>query len=342
MGVRSPGSRTDARARSAERRHPGGGVRRDGGNRAGGVRSVARRRRRAAALAPQRHSLQPVSGGHFRAARELVALRTVRPLPFALSLVVLALLPSELPGTFAPPLAHAATDKPVVRPRGDRALQSRLLLRRRRAAERPQHTRRLLAWHARDDTRVPVRPAARPRERGQGATLYGALSDVAARRRGVLLADVADGDRGPGAGHPRADRTRPRRRGRARGPPIRRDVRRRVLQRRLLRELPRAPRRARRQRLHRARGGASWARPKDHDGKRAPVFVGVSARDSQTAEHSRALAGTLAALHWPYRVEERNVGHLVDWGFMAHGIAWLRGRAAAAAAQGGDGGPPPG
>ncbi len=84
-------------------------------------------------------------------------------------------------------------------------------------------------------------------------------------------------------------------------------------------------------------GGASWARPKDHDGKRAPVFVGVSRRDAQTAEHSRALAGTLAALHWPYRVEERDVGHLVDWGFMAHGIAWLRGRAAASAVDAGAG-----
>jgi predicted esterase len=76
-------------------------------------------------------------------------------------------------------------------------------------------------------------------------------------------------------------------------------------------------------------GGSSWARPKDPAAKRAPVFVGVSASDSQTARHSRAFAGTLAALHWPYRVEERPVGHLVDWAFMAHGMAWLRGRAAA-------------
>lgn len=82
-------------------------------------------------------------------------------------------------------------------------------------------------------------------------------------------------------------------------------------------------------------GGSSWARPTKADRKRAPVFVGVSASDSQTAEHSRAFAGTLAALHWPYRVEERNVGHLVDWAFMAHGIAWLRGRAAKARADAG-------
>jgi predicted esterase len=71
-------------------------------------------------------------------------------------------------------------------------------------------------------------------------------------------------------------------------------------------------------------GGASWVRPTGTTGKRAPVFVGVSAADAQTAGHSRAFAGSLAAMHWPYRVEERNAGHMVDWTFMAHGIAWLR------------------
>jgi len=81
-------------------------------------------------------------------------------------------------------------------------------------------------------------------------------------------------------------------------------------------------------------GGSSWARPKDPEARRAPVFVGVSAADHQTAEHSRAFAGTLAALHWPYRVEEIQTGHLVDWRFMAHGMAWLRGRAAAGADAG--------
>ena len=60
--------------------------------------------------------------------------------------------------------------------------------------------------------------------------------------------------------------------------------------------------------------------------KRAPIFVGVSAADTHTAPDSRGLAGTLASLGWPYRVEERNAGHMVDWTFMAHGIAWLRAR----------------
>jgi predicted esterase len=72
-------------------------------------------------------------------------------------------------------------------------------------------------------------------------------------------------------------------------------------------------------------GGSSWVRPAaGSNAKRAPVFVGVSAADKQTASHSRAFGGTLAALGWPRRVEERDVGHLVDWGFMARGISWLR------------------
>jgi predicted esterase len=79
-------------------------------------------------------------------------------------------------------------------------------------------------------------------------------------------------------------------------------------------------------------GGSSWARPDGKPVKRAPVFVGVSAADPQTADHSRALAGTLAGLKWPFRVEERDAGHMVDWTFMAHGIAWLRSQTASATA----------
>jgi predicted esterase len=70
-------------------------------------------------------------------------------------------------------------------------------------------------------------------------------------------------------------------------------------------------------------GGSSWVKG-DQAGKRAPVFVGVSAADPQTAAHSRAFGGSLASLGWPVKVEERNAGHMVDWTFMAHGIAWLR------------------
>jgi hypothetical protein len=72
-------------------------------------------------------------------------------------------------------------------------------------------------------------------------------------------------------------------------------------------------------------GGSSWMRPAAST-LRVPVFVGVSGKDAQTAEHSRAFAGTLAALRWPYRVEERAVGHEVDAVFLAHALGWLRSR----------------
>src|SRR5688572_9155055 len=41
-------------------------------------------------------------------------------------------------------------------------------------------------------------------------------------------------------------------------------------------------------------GGASWAQGRESVAKRAPVFVGVSAADNQTAAHSRAFGGLLA------------------------------------------------
>ncbi|MDP9001608.1 MAG: hypothetical protein M3O46_16035 [Myxococcota bacterium] len=80
-------------------------------------------------------------------------------------------------------------------------------------------------------------------------------------------------------------------------------------------------------------GGASWIRNQSSTTKRAPVFVGVSASDTQTASHSRAFAAALAGMGWPYRVEERNAGHMVDWAFMTHGIQWLRARTSTRAAQ---------
>ncbi|HSO36026.1 MAG TPA: hypothetical protein VLT33_26040 [Labilithrix sp.] len=79
-------------------------------------------------------------------------------------------------------------------------------------------------------------------------------------------------------------------------------------------------------------GGSSWVRNDKAAGRRAPVFVGVSAADPQTAAHSRAFGGSLATMGWPAKVEERNAGHMVDWTFMAHGIAWLREKKAHGAA----------
>jgi predicted esterase len=73
-------------------------------------------------------------------------------------------------------------------------------------------------------------------------------------------------------------------------------------------------------------GGSSWVRSEGPAARRAPVFVGISAADRYTAPHSRALAGALASMGYPYRAEERNAGHMVDWAFMTHGIQWLRSR----------------
>jgi predicted esterase len=77
-------------------------------------------------------------------------------------------------------------------------------------------------------------------------------------------------------------------------------------------------------------GGSAWARAKA-DGPRAPVFVGVSAADRQTREHSRAFGNALNALHWPHRTEEQNAGHMVDWALITHGLAWLRSQSPASA-----------
>jgi predicted esterase len=79
-------------------------------------------------------------------------------------------------------------------------------------------------------------------------------------------------------------------------------------------------------------GGSAWVRSEKPTGKRAPIFVGVSAADPQTAAHSRAFGGSLATMGWPVKVEERNAGHMVDWTFMAHGIAWLRAQKSSAPA----------
>jgi len=71
-------------------------------------------------------------------------------------------------------------------------------------------------------------------------------------------------------------------------------------------------------------GGASWVRGESRTSRRAPIFVGISAADPQTANHSRAFAGILSAMGWPYRAEERDATHMVDWAFMTDGIQWLR------------------
>jgi predicted esterase len=71
-------------------------------------------------------------------------------------------------------------------------------------------------------------------------------------------------------------------------------------------------------------GGASWIRAEGPAAKRTPVFVGISAADPQTASHSRAFAALLSRLGWPYRAEERDAGHMVDWVLIEHALRWLR------------------
>jgi predicted esterase len=58
--------------------------------------------------------------------------------------------------------------------------------------------------------------------------------------------------------------------------------------------------------------------------RRVPVFVGVSARDGQTAPGARSLGSLLAAQRWPSRVDEQPVGHMVSDVHMAHALGWLR------------------
>ena len=61
------------------------------------------------------------------------------------------------------------------------------------------------------------------------------------------------------------------------------------------------------------------------NGEKKPVYVGVCADDRQTANHSRAFGGTLAARGFPNRVEEMHVGHMFGDAHVAHAIDYLRG-----------------
>lgn len=57
---------------------------------------------------------------------------------------------------------------------------------------------------------------------------------------------------------------------------------------------------------------------------KAPVYVGVCADDRQTANHSRAFGGALAARGWPNRVDEQKVGHMFSDIHVAHAVTYLR------------------
>ncbi|MBX3233157.1 MAG: hypothetical protein KIT84_20410 [Labilithrix sp.] len=57
---------------------------------------------------------------------------------------------------------------------------------------------------------------------------------------------------------------------------------------------------------------------------KAPVYVGVCTEDKQTANHSRAFGGALAARGFVHRVDEQKVGHMFSDIHMLHALSWLR------------------
>jgi predicted esterase len=70
-------------------------------------------------------------------------------------------------------------------------------------------------------------------------------------------------------------------------------------------------------------GGAPTAAFADV-GHRAPIFIGVGARDRATAPAARMLGQALTARAWPHRVDEQPVGHMVSDLHMVRAIAYLR------------------
>jgi predicted esterase len=72
-------------------------------------------------------------------------------------------------------------------------------------------------------------------------------------------------------------------------------------------------------------GGAVGA-PNADATHRAPVFVGVCAKDDASAPNARELGHVLAARGWPTRIDEQPVGHGVSDVHVAHALAWMRAR----------------
>lgn len=71
-------------------------------------------------------------------------------------------------------------------------------------------------------------------------------------------------------------------------------------------------------------GGAGRHGPVVDGKRRVPVFVGVCAKDRQTASHSRAFAGALRAGGFPHRTDEQPIGHMFGDVHVAHAVAYLR------------------
>jgi len=79
--------------------------------------------------------------------------------------------------------------------------------------------------------------------------------------------------------------------------------------------------------------GASASASAEHDTKKPPVYVGVCADDKQTADHSRAFGGVLAARGFPNRVDEQKVGHMFSDIHVLHALTYLRAQTAAKRAK---------
>jgi predicted esterase len=60
------------------------------------------------------------------------------------------------------------------------------------------------------------------------------------------------------------------------------------------------------------------------DGRRAPIYVGVSGRDRHTAPNARELGRSLTLLKWPHKTDDQRVGHMVASVHMTHALAYLR------------------
>jgi predicted esterase len=73
-------------------------------------------------------------------------------------------------------------------------------------------------------------------------------------------------------------------------------------------------------------GATSSGPPTKDDSRRAPIFVGVCARDKATAPDSRAFGYTLSTLAWPHKTDELSVGHMFADNHIGHALTYLRGR----------------
>ena len=72
-------------------------------------------------------------------------------------------------------------------------------------------------------------------------------------------------------------------------------------------------------------GGAASTRPGADVKRRAPIFVGVCAKNPETAVGARALGSSLASWNWPSRVDEQPIGHMFGDVHVAHALRYLRG-----------------